>query len=452
MMMHPPLYIEDTSVAPRFIRPLPSTIPLFIGHTKLAGHFHQPVTISSINEFVELFGDGGAQRITVLLDEHEPGKILDIEVPPGHFCLYHHMKMYFANGGRKCTIISAGRGFTKNSGGTQDNYLTDFLAALEIAETLTDENLLLIPEATRLAHAEYVQLIRAMISHCAIMPNRFAILDVYAGNTMREEIEEHRIDVGDENLRFAASYFPNLVSSYTPEFDAHNTICVQKTGEGKQETPIDAHKLREELSMAVRALLQQRFISLPPCSAIAGTYVRVDKDGGIWKASAGIALLDVIEPARRITDQQQEWINVDVLNGKSVNALRRFEGRGTLIWGARTLDGNNTEWRYIPVRRFFSALKKVLDDALRLYVLDANNVDTWQKVRWMIETYMSGIWKQGALQGRTPKEAFFVKVGPGETMTNSDVEEGRMIVEVGIAMVRPSEFIMMRITQQLRQP
>jgi hypothetical protein len=119
------------------------------------------------------------------------------------------------------------------------------------------------------------------------------------------------------------------------------------------------------------------------------------------------------------------------------------------VWGARTLDGNSNEWRYINVRRFFNMVEESCKKASERFVFEPNDRNTWVTVRGMIEIFLLLQWRAGALQGAVPEHAFFVKVGLGETMTDLDLLEGRMIVEIGMAVVRPAEFIILRFSHKM---
>jgi hypothetical protein len=153
----------------------------------------------------------------------------------------------------------------------------------------------------------------------------------------------------------------------------------------------------------------------------------------------------------KITHEQQENLNVDPTAGKSINALRAFTGKGTLAWGARTLAGNDNEWRYIPVRRLFNLIEESTQKSTAFAVFEPNDATTWLKVKAMIESYLYGLWERGALAGPTPESSYFVNVGLGKTMTAQDILEGRMIVEIGVAAVRPAEFIILRFSHQMQQ-
>jgi hypothetical protein len=190
---------------------------------------------------------------------------------------------------------------------------------------------------------------------------------------------------------------------------------------------------------------------VPPSGAIAGLYAFVDDARGVWKAPANVSVSSVLGPAEQIDFFDQEDLNVDVVGGKSINAIRTFSGRGTLVWGARTLAGNDNEWRYVPVRRFFNMVEESIKKATAFAVFEPNSATLWVKLKGMIENYLIQKWREGALAGATPEQAFFVKIGLGETMTAQDILEGSLIVEIGMAVVRPAEFIILKFSHKLQE-
>ena len=200
------------------------------------------------------------------------------------------------------------------------------------------------------------------------------------------------------------------------------------------------------------AVLQQinKVIGLLPCSgAVAGIYASVDRTRGVWKAPANASIADISGPAVKINDETQGDLNVHT-SGKSINAIRAFTGKGTIIWGARTLDGNSNEWRYVPVRRFFNMAEESIKKATEPFTFEPNDANTWVRVRAMIENFLTIQWRNGALAGATTQQAFYVKVGLGETMTSQDILEGRMILEIGMAVVRPAEFIVLKFAHKMQ--
>lgn len=192
-------------------------------------------------------------------------------------------------------------------------------------------------------------------------------------------------------------------------------------------------------------------VQLTPCAAVAGVYASVDSTRGVWKAPANVTLNYVTSTAAKITDEDQKDLNIDVDAGKSVNAIRPFVGMGIKIWGARTLDGNDNEWRYVNVRRFFNMVEESVKKSTYWAVFEPNDINTWTRVRAMIENYLLLKWKDGALAGVKPDDAFYVRVGLGQTMSPQDVLEGRMIVEIGLAAVRPAEFIILKFSHLVQK-
>ncbi len=188
----------------------------------------------------------------------------------------------------------------------------------------------------------------------------------------------------------------------------------------------------------------------PPSGAIAGIYALVDSQRGVWKAPANVSLNGVIAPAASFTTSETDALNVDATGGKSINAIRAFVGKGTLVWGARTLAGNDNEWRYVSVRRFFNMVEESIKKSTYWAVFEPNDANTWVKVRGMIENYLTQKWREGALAGATTKDAFFVRCGLGVTMNAQDILEGRMNVEIGMAVVRPAEFIILKFSHKLQ--
>ncbi|MCP5003929.1 MAG: phage tail sheath family protein [Planctomycetes bacterium] len=189
---------------------------------------------------------------------------------------------------------------------------------------------------------------------------------------------------------------------------------------------------------------------LPPGAAMAGIYTMVDNDRGVWKAPANVSLNSVVDPAVNITNDDQEDLNVPI-DGKTVNAIRSFIGEGTLAWGARTLDGNSLDWRYINVRRTIIMLEESVRLASKAYVFENNDANTWVTVKSMISNFLTGIWKRGGLAGTIPQDAFSVHVGLGETMTADDILEGILRVTILVALIHPAEFIEITFQQQLQK-
>ncbi len=212
-------------------------------------------------------------------------------------------------------------------------------------------------------------------------------------------------------------------------------------------------KINSFFNSAFEAKLKEAFLGIPlylsPSPAIAGVYASVDRTRGVWKAPANVSLNSVVKPEALLSDLDQEDFNVDAENGKSINCIRQFVGRGNLVWGARTLAGNNNEWKYVNVRRFFNMVEESCQNATRQFVFEPNDANTWVRVKGMIDNYLTNLWRVGALQGAKPEHAFYVAVGLNQTMTADDILNGLLIVEIGLAVVRPAEFIVLRFSHKL---
>jgi hypothetical protein len=201
----------------------------------------------------------------------------------------------------------------------------------------------------------------------------------------------------------------------------------------------------------IKEIKKQFEITLYPSAAMAGVYARVDFERGVWKAPANVSLRLVKDPTEMVTNLQQENLNVDATTGKSINVIRKFAGKGVIVWGARTLAGNDNEWRYVPVRRLFIFIEESVKKATEFVVFEPNDANTWLRTKAMIENFLTGLWRDGALAGAKPEQAFYVKVGLGQTMTALDILEGRMNIEIGMAAVRPAEFIILKFSHKLQE-
>jgi len=221
----------------------------------------------------------------------------------------------------------------------------------------------------------------------------------------------------------------------------------KKIAETQEDTVIDTNPVYSNVVNKIK----EKAVILPPSAAVAGIYATVDRNRGVWKSPANISLSSTIGPTINIDKKDQEDLNVDVIAGKSVNAIRSFTGKGTLVWGARTLAGNDNEWRYISVRRFYNMVEESLKKATERVVFESNDANTWVRVKAQIENFLTVLWRDGALAGAVPEHAFFVNIGLGKTMTALDILEGRMIIEVGMAVVRPAEFIILKFSHKMQE-
>ncbi|MCB0428639.1 MAG: phage tail sheath family protein [Flavobacteriales bacterium] len=481
----PGVYVEEISTLPASIAPVATAIPVFIGYTAQALRNGEDITdvptrVTSLLEFEQWFG--GPKNETFVLrvkdttveDVDNPGTFLfssreyEVTLPAeSSYKLYYHMQMYFNNGGGPCYIVSVG---STSAGSPGKAALKDGLEKAEMEDEIT---LITIPEAVTLVDADIKELYDAALAQCNKLQDRFTIMDVIAdnANTVKEDGDDFRDNnVGSTYLKYGAAYYPLLETTLNFAYDA-SALKVNRTVNGGYNAAqdfagsvitLDASAANQDSLEDIRETATEAYgklvteirkikVEVYPCSSIAGTYARVDRDRGVWKAPANVSLRSVKEPAVLVSSDEQEDLNVDATSGKSINAIRTFAGKGVLVWGARTLAGNDNEWRYVPVRRLYIFVEESTKKATEFVVFEPNDANTWLKVKTMIENFLVKLWRDGALAGAKPEDAFFVKVGLGETMTALDILEGRMNIEIGMAAVRPAEFIILKFSHKLQE-
>lgn len=452
----PGVYIEEISVFPPSVAEVETAIPAFVGHTERAMRLragdlaNRPTKIFSFAEYEQHYGGPATPEVTVALTTAGTAFTGDVTVADSPYRLWYAVKMYFDNGGGKCYIVSAGDYATAPAGDA-------FTAAFALVAQEDEPTLLVCPEAVGLDDAGYASVAQAMLQQCGTLGDRFAILDAFGGGAALDNdgLEAAREAVGNNHLRHGALYYPFLESSFTPAVAADESN-VDVTLDGGEALTLAAlgepggDDQNTALYNAAKAALRSVFVTVPPSGAVAGVYAATDTARGVWKAPANVSLADVVRPVVALDNARQDGLNIDATTGKSINAIRAFAGKGTLVWGARTLAGNDNEWRYVPVRRFFTMVEESVKKSTYWAVFEPNDANTWVKVRGMIENYLTQKWREGALAGATTKDAFFVRCGLGTTMNSQDILEGRMNVEIGMAAVRPAEFIVLKFSHKLQ--
>lgn len=475
----PGVYVEEVTSLP-VIQPRETALPVFIGYTDKASREDTPLhlvatRIHSLAEYQTLFGGPPPQTVTLWLDAQQQV----VEAKPDHaYTLYDSLQLFFANGGNVCMIVSVG---------VYGSEIThDALAqGLAVVAALPDPTLIVMPEAV--ATADHgVSLYAAALAQSATWPDRITICDLPLQTTssgFKQAVAHFREGIGDQHLKSGAVYGPWLVASLPRQisleqltFRRHsdNAIIPRKTLAGTSGSAIsprlqlagrDIPQLRmhpntrqplqsrlqkpDALSKIWIAKATTALNTLPPGGAMAGVYAVTDRDRGIWKAPANVALRMVSKPVLQLNEAQQAEYNIDAATGKSINLIRAFTGKGTLVWGGRTLAGNDNEWRYINVRRLFGWVEASVMQGLQPLAFEPNEAKTWTTARAMTEHFLTTLWRDGALMGSKPEQAFFVRVGLGQTMTTLDVNEGRMILEIGMAAVRPAEFSIIRCLMKM---
>lgn len=465
----PGVYIQEISKFPPSVAQVETAIPAFIGYTEKAklkvedDLINDPLRITSLIEYEQFFGGPIAEtNLQVTLDEQQDaiGNRIDLTVNasflgdgPSNYKMYYSLQLYFANGGGPCYIVSVGK---YDTGSINFADLTVGQTAIEKEDEVT---LIVFPEGQGMLDInEYHTLQQASLAQCEKLQDRFAVMDIYLNNDIAiDDIEEFRNGIGTNSLKYGAAYYPNLESIFDYYYgDDEASVVINHRLNGADGGPLTGtlaslKSVDNRLYSQAKGALTSLSLLLPPSVAMVGIYAKVDSNRGVWKAPANVSVNAVAAPALKISDEEQESLNVDVVAGKSVNAIRAFAGRGIIVWGARTLAGNDNEWRYVSVRRFFNMAEESIQNATVQFVFEPNDANTWVKVRAMIENFLTLQWRAGALAGAVPEDAFYVKVGLNETMTALDILEGRMIVEIGMAVVRPAEFIILKFSHKMQE-
>lgn len=443
-----------------------------------------PVRITSLLEYEKFFGQTQNEKgITVAVtSEDVTAKIAQV---PAHN-MYYSLQAYFANGGGPCYIVPVGGLDATITQAALKTGLDAIAKEDEVTLIVFPESLSLIDvkklsgdeNSQNAAYGEYKALYDAALQQCNALQDRFVVMEalldpatldasiknfsvVEAANAFRNS------GIGINNLKYGAAYAPQLETIFNYLYaDSDVNVTIYKDSKGQvtvpndpdvqTPTPVTLESLNPKNKPAqdgqfypfVQSAIDRMPVIVPSAPLVVGVYASVDNDRGVWKAPANVSLGSVIQPTVKITKTEQEDLNVHT-TGKSINAIRAFTGKGTLVWGARTLAGNDNEWRYIPVRRFFNMAEESIKKATEQFVFEPNDANTWTKVRAMIENFLILQWRSGALQGAKPEQSFYVKVGLNETMTALDILEGRLIVEIGMAVVRPAEFIILKFSHKM---
>lgn len=467
----PGVYIEEIPHLPPSIASVETAIPAFIGYTekaqwKAAGDLLKtPWRIESLLQYEQFFGFPSPETQSISVAFTSNGSRTDIngkvdETLRSKFLMHYSMQMFFANGGGPCWITSVGD--YQSTGGLI--MAQDLLDGLATVAKINEVTLLVFPDAVNLDTATaYYSLQTQSIAQCVLLQDRFAVMDVYHDpNNLDQwnlDIQLLRNSLGGttDDLKYAAVYFPRIYTGISFNYavagdqTTNNDAAIKiVNGPNGAQTLADLKQGSNAQYFQARSAITDIQMLLPATPAMMGIYAAVDNARGVWKAPANVNIKNAIKPQYLITADDQKGLNVDDMDGKSVNAIRSFEGRGpAIVWGARTLAGNDNEWRYIPVRRYFIMVEESVKNATGQFVFEPNDENTWVRVKSMIQNYLTQQWKSGALMGASTKEAFFVHVGLGETMTELDLFEGRMIVEIGLAVVRPAEFIILRFMHKM---
>ncbi|OIJ85376.1 hypothetical protein BIV25_44205 [Streptomyces sp. MUSC 14] len=412
----------------RTITAASTSVPAFLGYTKVSAKddpnatpkpFTEaerqiPQKIGSWKEFADRYSVAGITK--ELAEVTDPATVHTLE---RCFPLAEAVYGFFANGGGACYVV----GFTSPQNAVSPQDLrgdADARTGLAGLETVPEVTMVAVPslwdmtagissaqEAPTPDQAQGVSKMAEVVKHCAEQRNRLAILDPPpAQNPDQVKTFAGKLDSPDsEGAAFTTLYYPWIT---VPGVNA-----VKRT--------------------------------VPPCGHVAGVWARTDAERGIFKAPANQNLRGVLNLETLVTDDEH-----GELNDKGVNCLRTFQDRGLLVWGARTRS-TTRDWRYLNVRRLVSFLSDSISQSTTWAVFEPNDDRLWATLRHAVASFLTDQWRQGALMGRKPDEAFYV-ICDNTNNTPKTMDEGKVICDIGVAPVRPAEFVHFTITQTAGQP
>lgn len=428
----PGVYVTETDASGRAVVQLPSSEPAFLGctangpATDAAGDV-VPV-IFRVGSLAEFQHQCGGPRLSSF-DVAASGAVTRVP-PPFDYILYDCVRLFFANGGQECYVVTVGNF-------DQVPTKAQFLAGLAALADVDGPTPILVTEAIGLPASDYYEVARAALAQCAQRRDRFAVLDVIDDRG----VAEFRDNIGDQDLTWGAAYYPYLKTTLTYAYTDESVVL-----EARGETLADVRDAW--LRRGIVEAISQQTITLPSSPAVAGVYAQADGDTGVWKAPVNVALSEVLGPTIPVSDADQGALTFDA-DGKSINAIRAFPVYGTLVWGARTLAGNDPQWKNVSVRRLMTMIEQSVKAATAWAAFGPNTAITWSVLTSMVESFLTRLWQAGAMAGATPADAFFVKVGLGSSMTQQDITDGRLVIELGVAAVDPAEFIVVRLSHQV---
>lgn len=368
----------------------PVTMPLFIGFT-FSDMAMQPVSVGSLTQANSLFGQSGT--------------------------LAYSLRHFFENGGRQCYVLPLGPG--QGEPAARLHALIGALQAPQMLETLLADDktgLVLVPELSELnevnaaevdVDALWYQGWQALLTLCRQAPQRFALLELPDSPAQAVTLTGQSFSA--DLCQRGAAWWPRLETSYQDEASAP--------------------------------------VVLSPLPAVAAAIQRSAHDNGVWKAPANLPLAKARRPTQSILTSQALLNN----QGVSCNLIRSFVGKGVRLWGCRTLlNEENTAWRYIQTRLLISSVEHYLSNLARAYLFEPNTAPTWMKLKGQVWTWLRQQWLAGAFFGTVEEEAFSLSIGLDDTMTQDDIRQGKMILQVRLALLAPAEFIDISLTLDLR--
>lgn len=412
--------------------------------------------------------------------------------PSTIYYLYNSIRLFYENGGGDAYIVSVGTYGSPSGNPTEvgaqianpNVKLKELQGGLDKLKNEQEPTMYICPEATLLSVSDNGTLMQSMLVQAQTMQTAICVFDIIKGNDpdpilWTEDIETFRNNTGANGLDYGTAYYPfvgtivvqpdeidytNLFGGKVKELDSifnppgnpneqfGSILDNIADPKGKPLTVTQYNNAlinsSKDYANTLKHCLAQVNL-LPPSGGMAGIMTVNDNQHGVWNTPANTSMVGVSSLPIRLSDSQQANLNVDAVSGKSINAIRFFNGLGILVWGGRTLDGNSQDWRYLSVRRTMIFIEQSCKLAAQAFVFSPNTKNTWEAVKVMIGSFLTDVWKQGGLQGASASDAFSVECGLGVTMTSEDILNGFMNVTIKVALVRPAEFIVLTFQQQM---
>ena len=396
----PGVYIEEISTGPRPIQAVGTSTAAFLGQApKADAHLGEAVAINNWSQFVKEFVPQENAKSTPLS---------------------HAVVGFFQNGGRRCFIVNMKEKTDAIAGGDRPR------TGLKLLEEVDEVAIVAAPGYTDIKSYD------ALLTHAESLKDRVAVLDA------------------PEDVR-NVELLKKVASEPVPARPGRD---VPAGGQGAPQAPNPPEGLRPRKSergygafyfpwLVVADAFSSKgdLVTVSPSGHVAGIWARTDATRGVHKAPANELVRGALNLTYRVTSEEQ-----GELNSLGINCIRFFPREGTLVWGARTLADEASEWRYLNVRRLFNMIEESILQSTRWVVFEPNDMSLWKAIRRDVKAFLTLVWRDGALMGASPEEAFFVKCD-AETNPNEVIDAGQVVTLIGIAPVKPAEFIVFRIGQ-----
>jgi phage tail sheath protein FI len=391
----PGVFVEEIPSGARPIQAIGTSTAGFVGEA--------PDADAQVNKIVAV--DSWAQFQRTLAASEKPTSTM----------LAHGVYGFFLNGGGRCYVVNVGKGGTLAGSGAKRG-------GLKLLEEVDEVAIVAAPGYSDVAsHND-------LIDHCEKMKDRVAILDPPRDIPDMQMLKAVETAVASERKKGAAA------EAKAAEAESKSGLRPRQSDSGHAAFYVPWITVRDPFA-------PDQLVDVPPSGHLAGVYARSDALRGVHKAPANEAIRGALNVVYNITREEQ-----GELNQLGVNCIRLFSREGIRVWGARTLAAASSEWRYLNVRRLFNMIEESIAQNTRWVVFEPNDVSLWKAIRRDVSAFLTSLWRDGALVGATPEEAFFVKCD-AETNPPDVIDQGRVVIVIGVAPVKPAEFVIFRIGQ-----